>query len=134
MPTRRHEKGPGSLPGLVHFSGDPPVGEAAAVEAALDTVFHRVILAPAAQEISVERVGRAILADRRLRGDEGLGDHLPAEDAADPVGLAWSLEPVLAQRCDVEQAEQIGDELFGGGFGHGAALRARIAPVKPPRA
>jgi len=111
------------------LQGDnPAVGEAAAVEAALDTVVDVEVFAAAAQEISMERVGRAVLGHRRLRGHQRLGDHLPAEHPADAVLAARAFETVLAERLEVEHPQEIGDEFFGCRFSH--RWRLQKSPVR----
>ncbi len=91
---------------------DPAVGKAAPVEIPLDPVFDRCAFTPPAQEIGVERMRAFAISDARLRGLQGLGEHLPAEHAANPIGLRRPGEDIGGALFDGEQADQAGDELL----------------------
>ena len=61
----------------------------------------------------MERVRRAVLGRGRLRRGQRLGDHLAAEHPADAVAPARAFEAVFAERLQLEQPQQLGDERFG---------------------
>jgi hypothetical protein len=61
----------------------------------------------------VERMGRPVFWNGRLRGNQGLGDHLAAEHPADAVTPARAFEAVVAEGLQLQQAQQVGDERFG---------------------
>ena len=73
---------------LVFLTGNhPAIGKAAPVEIAFDAVFDRSAFAPTAQEIGVERMGDLAIGNARLRGLQGLRQHLSAKHAANPILL-----------------------------------------------
>ena len=103
---------------------DAAVGEAAAIEIALDLELGLMLFAPAAQEIGVERMRRARRIDRQLGGAQRLRNDLPAEHPAHPVALLAADEVIVALRLDLKQFDETRNELCGGVLGiHGGALR-----------
>ena len=90
---------------------DAPRGERAAVANAVDLVDDRHLGVARTHEIAVQRMHVAVGLDRALRGDQRLGDHLPAEHAL-PVelGAAAAIEVVL-ELLEVENGKKL---LHGG--------------------
>ena len=110
---------------------DPPVGKTAAIEIALHLEIGLKVLAPAAQEIGVERVRRAFGIDGCLGRGQRLRDHLPAEHPADPVALFAADKVVVLLWFDRQQFDQSAYQLFGRVFFvHRAAIAERWDQVK----
>jgi hypothetical protein len=83
------ERGQHGQDRLAQLAGDDAtVGEAAAIEIALDAEIDLVVLVAAAQEIGVKRMDRAILRHGAFGRRECLSNDLSAEDSADAAGLA----------------------------------------------
>ena len=92
-------EGPRKVDGIGRVFGGQVIAQAlVAAQSTVDTERP-------AQEIGVQRMRGTAFADRRLRGDERLGDDLPAEHPADPVNLARPFEAVLAERLERQQLE-----------------------------
>ena len=91
---------------LAALAGDDPAGgEAAAVADALDLEQDRLARIAGQQEIGVQRMGRAAV-DRALRGDERLGEHLPAKDPLPAVLRRMADEAIFACRLEIEQRDK----------------------------
>ena len=75
----------------------PPVAHP--VDAHLEGLVGRAAL----HEVRVERV-RRLVGDGRARTEQGLGDHLAAEDAVEAAGLVDRAEAVVAERFELERA------------------------------
>ena len=116
LERRRHVED--RLPAL--HRDHPPRREAAAVEIADHAVDDGKILVAGAHEIGVERV-RALVGHAALGGLERLRDHLSAEHATDPAGLAFPAVEVGVDLLDVEQVDELGGEGFGR-FGAGGGI------------
>ena len=67
------------------LSGDDLAGrERPTVTQPFDLVADRLLVAPGADEIGVQRMSRPVGRDRQRRGPKRLGDDLPAEEPATP--------------------------------------------------
>ena len=106
---------------------DAAVGEAVAIEAAVDFVDDRRVAVAAPQEVGMQRVHHARL-DRRRRRRQRLAEHLPAEDlrAADVAALA--AEQIDLELLELEQLQQIREALI---HGASAPRSRRLSPALP---
>jgi hypothetical protein len=69
-------------------------------------------------------VGDLVVLNRALRRLQRLRDHLTAEHATDPAGLARAAEQVGVDPLDVEQRDEFGDEFV--------RCAVRIVPHRAP--
>ncbi len=120
----------------------PAGGERAAVPEPLDAEGDRLVGIPRAQEVPVHGVHAAALGNGAAPGNQGLGEHLPAEHAVPGLLLRGPHKDVLIRPgtlklAEVEQLEERGGGVlgwqplqFGFGFSHGLTLDVTPAPLK----
>jgi hypothetical protein len=85
-----------------------PAGEAAAVAAAVHLEDDRHAEVAAAQEVGVQRVHAAPVHGPG-RGDQGLPQHLPAEDLRRADVAALAAEQVVLEGLEVAEFQQVGE-------------------------
>ena len=108
------------------LTGDDPAGaEGTTVAQGLDVVDDRHRGVARAQEVGVQRVARQALVGRADRGDQGLREHLPAED---PLHHRLGLTPTEEVVLDRFEVEELHELLHGGRHqsrSSGSSSRAR---------
>ena len=112
-PVLRHLEGGGHVEDLLSVldGDDAAVGEALAVEAAVDLVDDRRVVVTAAQEVGVHRVHDAFL-DRCGCSGERLTQDLTAEDLRAADVAARTPEQVELEPLELEQLQQVREALI----------------------
>ncbi len=112
--------------------GDPAHRETAAIAGAVDVVDDGVVDIAGTQEIRMQRMRLAAVFHRRLRCRQRLAQHLPTEHVFGADVAALATEQVVFQALQRQQADQFGDDGFGGG-GQEAGLGMRRTASIPAR-
>lgn len=95
---------------------DAAAGEATAVARAIDEVHDGRAEVTFAQEVSVYRMRLASVADGAACGDECLGEHLAAVDAAGADVAVGPTVDIVLEWFELEEVHEVGDDGHGAGW------------------